>query len=68
MIFEVGKCYQHTNGEQMKICGTVDTTLYGNTLVAETNSHTNLEAVGRDKSSAMNWKEISHKQWMVNFS
>ena len=33
MRFEIGKVYRHARGQLMKIVGTVDTTLYGNTLV-----------------------------------
>ena len=38
MKFELGKYYEHGSGQQIAIIGTVKSTLYGWTLVAEENT------------------------------
>lgn len=68
MVFEVGKCYRHSGGEDMQIVGQVDTTMYGNCLVAESNKSSDLKPVGKDETAAENWVEISKEEWMKNFS
>lgn len=37
MIFEVGKCYEHTNGLKLRILAEVVTCAYGRVLIAEDN-------------------------------
>jgi len=66
--FEIGKFYRHTTGEEISIIGKVDSTLYGTTLVAESNTYERFKAVGSDASSIDNWIEISKEEWMKNFS
>jgi len=68
IVFEIGKCYRHTTGQEMHVIGELDTVMYGNTLVAETTKNTDLTCVGRSHHNAVNWKEISHQEWMKNFS
>lgn len=68
MVFEIGKCYRHTTGEELSIAGEVDTVMYGKCLLAESNYKPNLIPVGRDESAAVNWTEISKEEWMKNFS
>ena len=68
MVFEVGKCYRHTTGEELQIVGQVDTTLYGNCLVAESSNSEDLKPVGKDESATDNWVEITQEEWMKNFS
>lgn len=36
MVFEIGKCYEHSSGEQLYVCGEVNTAAYGKCLIAET--------------------------------
>ena len=33
--FELGKCYRHTTGSEMKIVGLARSTMYGTSLMAE---------------------------------
>lgn len=68
MIFEIGKQYIHTTGEQMSIVGEVETTLYGTCLIAESSNDANLKPVGKGESYAENWTEITKEEWMKNFS
>lgn len=52
MVFEKGKYYRHSAGAEMSIVGEVETTLYGNCLVAENagkSCKTDLSPVGRDE-------------------
>lgn len=37
MIFEVGKCYEHTNGLKLRILADVVTCAYGRVFIAEDN-------------------------------
>ena len=67
MKFELGKCYEHTTGKQMKIVGVADTTLYGLGFVGETPEGT-YSIVGTSKENAINFVEISNEKWMQNFS
>jgi len=67
MIFEIGKYYQHTTGIELSIIGELETTLWGKTLIAETNS-SDFEAVGSDIYATTNYVEISKEEWMKNFS
>jgi len=69
MIFEVGKFYQHTTGEQLSVICETNTTLYGNNvLIAESNQSMNFKPLERDESFAVNWHEITKDEWMKNFS
>lgn len=65
--FELGKCYQHSTGSQLKIVGEANTTLYGKCLVGET-SFGELTPVGKTEDHAVNYIEISEEEWMKNFS
>jgi hypothetical protein len=68
MIFEIGKCYRHTTGEEIQIVGEVNTTLYGNCLAAESNRKRDLIPVSKnDEAATVNWTEISQEEWMKNF-
>jgi hypothetical protein len=67
MVFEVGKFYRHTTGLEYSIIGKLETTMWGKTLIAETNS-SDLEAVGEDMYATVNFEEISREEWMKNFS
>jgi len=66
--FEIGKCYEHTTGYQLFVCGFVDSALYGKTLIAE-NSKGQFEPVGDREEHIVNFKEISKKKFLNdNFS
>jgi len=67
MIFEIGKFYRHSTGKQIAVLGELETTLYGKTLIAETDS-SHFISVGRDETSSENFHEISKDDWMKNFS
>jgi hypothetical protein len=67
MKFELGKCYRHTTGEEMKIVGEMESTLYGNCLVGE-NDLGKFNSIGKEEWNGENWEEISENDWMKNFS
>jgi len=67
--FELGKYYRHTTGKCMHIVGTVETTMWGWTFVAEEHSSNHLAAVGfSDDSCSVNWHETTEDDWMTGFS
>lgn len=53
--FEVGKCYEHTNGTKMRIIAEVNTHFYGHGLLGETDT-AEYCVVGRESENASNWK------------
>lgn len=69
MSFEIGKCYRHTTGHEIKIVGLLNTTMYGVTLMAEcVGTREEFMPVGSDESATQNYIEISNEEWMKNFS
>lgn len=56
MIFEVGKCYEHTTGLKMRILAEVDTCAYGHVLIAEDN-HGRIVPQGIDEEATENYVE-----------
>lgn len=69
MVFEIGKKYRHTTGTEISVVGRLQTTMYGNTLIAEcVKTFEDLITVGSDESATANWSEITDKEWMDNFS
>lgn len=67
IVFELGKAYQHSSGKQMYIIGEGNTSVYGKCLIGEDQSGV-LRPVGRDTTNAINWHEITVKEWNKNFS
>ncbi len=76
MRFEIGHYYRHTTGEEFSIIGRMKTTMWEETVVAETAGgvstsgdcfDSRLLAVGDDEGAAVNFVEISKKEWMKNF-
>lgn len=67
MVFEVGKCYQHSGGGKLSVLCEAKTTVYGDCLVAE-DEHGELRPVGMDEDSTTNYKEMSRDEWMETFS
>lgn len=57
MRFEIGKCYRHTSGKQIYICGSVHSFIYGLTTIAETNDGEFIP-IGLDESHSVNWSEL----------
>lgn len=55
-VFEVGKCYEHTDGTKMRIIAEVDTHFYGHGLLGETEK-AEYTVVGNKVEHAVNWKE-----------
>lgn len=71
MKFEVGKYYKHTIGHTLAILGYLETTMWGKTLIAESNQQgqmTELVAVGSNESAIANYREITKEEWMENYS
>lgn len=68
MKFEIGKFYRHTGGEEIAILGEINSAMYGNCLVGESNVRTCFKPIGRDEDSTVNWVEITEEEWMKNFS
>ena len=58
MKFEIGKYYQHSQGQVIHIVGRLPTFFYGEGLVSEGDDG-NLSRIGEDEDSAVNWKEVS---------
>lgn len=54
--FEIGKCYEHTDGTKMRIIAKVNTHFYGWGLLGETDTAEYM-VVGREPENAVNWKE-----------
>jgi hypothetical protein len=67
MVFEIGKCYRHESGLELKIVGEAIPTLYGQCLVAE-GTDGNLHPVGMREENTLNFTEISEEEWMKNFT
>jgi hypothetical protein len=66
MKFEIGKYYEHTAGKRLFICGTAASYMYGLCLIAECAQawkYGDFLAVGNDESAAVNFKEITMKQF-----
>jgi len=70
MLFEIGKCYKHTTGIMLKIVCEAETTMWGNTLIAEEEGKYGhgLTTVGNNANCNDNWSEITEEEWMTNFS
>ena len=69
MRFKVGKCYKHSAGQMISIVAVAQTTMYGVTLLAEQSDRSDFTPCGMDADAyAENWQEISHDEWMTNFS
>lgn len=67
VIFQVGRAYRHTCGDEMMIIGRLKTTLWGECLVAECPEGC-LRPVGEDKEAAVNWHMISLDEWNKIFN
>lgn len=55
-VFEVGKCYKHTDGTKMRIIAEVNTHFYGHGLLGETDIAEYI-IVGKEEEDTVNWKE-----------
>ena len=62
-IFRVGRYYKHSSGKLIHIVGSVKTTMYGWTLVAESSDASNLIPIGQDTDNFANWFEVSKEAW-----
>jgi hypothetical protein len=67
MKFKNGRCYEHTTGQQIKIIGRCKSTMYGKCLIAETDEG-EFVPVSTHEEAAVNFKEITHDEWMKNFN
>ena len=56
MIFEVGKCYEHTNGLKLRILADVVTCAYGRVFIAEDN-YGRITPQGISEESSLNYVE-----------
>lgn len=71
MRFEPNKFYKHTCGHTIHTTEIVNTTMWGETLIAESSTKRghDLIAVGIDNDSyAEYWVEITEEEWMTDFS
>lgn len=65
--FQIGRCYRHSGGEDIMVVGRVQTTLYGECLVGESNKASDLKPLGMDADAMQNWKEIPRAEFGRNF-
>ncbi len=63
--FELGKCYEHSSGRQMHICGIMDTIGYGTSFCAEEQREFSPVTMN-DKDSTVGWREISKETFFNN--
>lgn len=56
MIFEVGKCYEHTTGLKIRILAEADTCAYGHVLIAE-DSYGRIVPIGTGEEATFNYTE-----------
>lgn len=68
MVFEIGNYYKHSTGSILHIIGELETTMYGMSLMAEVGGEGKIIAVGKDKSSAVNYRKITKEEWDKCFS
>lgn len=68
MKFEVGKYYRHTTGQKLHVLGELETTMWGKTLIGESDWRSELIPVGQTDDNAVNWSEIDREEWMKSFS
>ena len=55
-MFEIGKCYKHSSGQQMRIIGRLNTYFYGDALIGETDKG-EYKPVGDKEENFINWCE-----------
>jgi len=68
MKFKIGKYYEHMTGAVIHIIGSLNTTLYGMTLIAEcANRDEIFMAIGPDSSATANWVEVDEEEWSSYF-
>lgn len=66
--FEIDKYYKHESRKIIHILGRVNTTSYGQCLVAETSSG-DLEPIGdQHEDATIGWTKIDKNEWIENFS
>lgn len=58
--FELGKTYKHSSGKIMRICGIIDSKIYGKCLLGEEEKG-GFIPIGNGKDHFTNWKEINSK-------
>ncbi len=56
MIFETGKCYEHTTGLKIRILAEADTCAYGHVLIAE-DSYGRIVPIGTGEEATLNYTE-----------
>ena len=63
MKFEIGKYYQHTTGQKLRILCEAETTYHGNAMICEFDDG-ELRPVGYTEDAAVNYVEIPKNMWM----
>lgn len=58
--FEIGKCYEHTTGKRIYICGWLVTHAWGKAMVGE-DARGSLIPIGDTEEATVNWSEITEK-------
>ena len=68
MIFEVGKYYKHESGLLLAVRGRIPTTMWGDTLIAESpDDIMGLRPVGDDETATAGFVEIPEDEWTAIF-
>jgi|GEM_PF-4059605 len=65
--FEIGKYYENVDGFKVHILGVHHLTVYGKSLVAETNAEVPLLPLGLTEEATIGFKEITKERWMEDF-
>lgn len=59
MIFEIGKCYQHSSGHKLRIIGRLNTYFWGDSVLIAETDEAKLIAVGETEDHSVNYIECS---------
>jgi len=69
MKFEPNKYYKHSSGGMIHTLGFLNTSIYGNTLIAEESHSANFVPVGTSSDDhTQNYTEITEEEWLKQFS
>ncbi len=64
--FELGKCYKHSNGKRVRICGAVATYFHGVSLVGEYSSG-EIYLVSSLPDATTGFSVITEKEWVESY-
>ena len=66
-MFEVGKNYRHNGGMTMRVLARLQTSIYGETLIAE-RSLGDFAPVAEHEGADANWEEISVEEYTASLA